>query len=119
MKRLRDKEDDDLGNYNPHKQWEHGNEEEEEEEEEVEEEEEEEVEPPFPPHPPMYGGITWESIEESLSSARNSLVTSTLHSTCASWRDITGISKRNFILVQMKSMNPMKCWNRSFLLKTS
>jgi hypothetical protein len=73
MKRPRDKEDDDWGEYNTHKQWEHGKEEkkeeeeEEEEEEEVEEEEEEEeVEPPFPPHPPMHGGITWEYIAESL-----------------------------------------------------
>jgi hypothetical protein len=78
-KRIRDNEDDELGYFKPLKQWQNGNEdeeedeveveeeEEEEEEKEVEVEEEEEVELPFPPHPSMYGGITWESIAESLS----------------------------------------------------
>jgi hypothetical protein len=70
-KRIREKEDDDWGTYDPDKKWEHGTEEEEvevevEEEEEEEVNEEEEVEPPFPPHPSSYGGFTWESIAESL-----------------------------------------------------
>jgi hypothetical protein len=79
-KRIRDKEDDELGYFKPLQQWEHGKEEQEEEEkeeeveevdeeieEEEEEKEEEEVEPPFPPHTSTYGGFTWESIAEALS----------------------------------------------------
>jgi hypothetical protein len=117
MKRVRDK-DDDWGTCDLHKQWQNGNEEEEEEEKE-EEEEEEEVEPLFLPHPPMYGGFTWVKVYYLQRSTRNSLVTSTLHSRCTSWMDITGTSKTNFILVQLKLMNPMKCWSPTFLLKTS
>jgi hypothetical protein len=66
-KRIRDKEDDDWGTYDPDKKWEHEKEEEKEEEEAEEVEEEEEVEPPVPPHPSTYGGFSWESIAESLS----------------------------------------------------
>jgi hypothetical protein len=68
MKRLREEEEenDEWGEYNPHKLWENGNEEEEEEEEEL----------PFPPHPCMCCGITWENIEESL---RQGILPSTLY----------------------------------------
>jgi hypothetical protein len=85
MKRIRDKEDDDWGTYDPNKKWAHGKEEkkkdqkeeevevldedieeEDEEEEEEKEEEDESEELPFPKHPSSCCGITWESIAEVL-----------------------------------------------------
>jgi hypothetical protein len=127
MKRLRNKEDDEGGDYDPHKLCENGNEEEEEEEKEEEEEEEEEVEePPFPKHPSMCCGITWENIAESLS---QDTLPSTLYKELP--RQVyfafqmcileghTKYLKNELHLGGRKLMNPMKSWRSSFLLKTS
>jgi hypothetical protein len=116
-KQLRNAQDENdiFCDYNPLKRWD--NENEEEQKEPVEEEEEEEDEPSFPQHPSMCYKITWESSAESV---REDTLSSMFYKELpreASWRDMPGTSKRNFILVARKLINTMKSWSRSFYLK--
>jgi hypothetical protein len=64
-------------------------------------------------------GITWESITESLSQG---VLPSTLYKELP--REVyftfkVYIFETKFILVQLKLMNPMKCWSPLFFLMTS